>query len=57
MTDLQSLVSRAISGEGSVEQRTYEALQAVALWYLRQGNFHDAYRLQDQNPEIAQEVS
>lgn len=50
MTELQKMVMEAIAKEETSEQKTRAALDAVRLWYIQQGSFHDSYRIDAQNP-------
>lgn len=50
MTELQKMVLEAITNDGTPEQKTRAALDAVRLWYIQQGSFHDSYRIDAQNP-------
>jgi hypothetical protein len=52
MTDLQKMVMEAITKDGTPEQRTRAALNAVRFWYIQQGSFHDSYRIDAQNPYV-----
>lgn len=52
MTDLQKMVFDALRQNSTDEERTSAAIHAVAMWHFKNGNFHDAYVLNDQNQEV-----
>ena len=52
MTDLQKMVFDAIRQKSTDEERTSAAIHAVSMWHFKNGNFHDAYALNDQNQEV-----
>lgn len=52
MTDLQKMVMEAITKDGTPEQKTRAALNAVRFWYIQQGSFHDSYLIDAHNPCI-----
>lgn len=51
MTDLQQQVFAAIQSGKTDEERTNLSLNAIRMWYLKQGHFHDAYRIEAQTTE------
>lgn len=53
MTDLQKMVFDAIRQKSTDKERTSAAIHAVAMWHFKNGNFHDAYTLNDQNQEVS----
>jgi hypothetical protein len=51
MTDLQQQVFTAIQSGKTDEEKTNLSLDAIRMWYLKQGHFHDAYEIEAQTAE------
>lgn len=55
MTELQKMVMEAITKDGTPEQKTRAALNAVRFWYIQQGSFHDSYLIDAHNPYLEED--